>query len=175
MKMLLLLLSLSALAFGHTTTLESGGFGSGFLHPLSGLDHILAMVGVGMIAFLSSKKGYSLLMAFMGAMMAAAIFGFMGVEMVFVEEGILLSIAVVFALMGYAKKISLTAIIAIIAFFGMFHGFAHGAEFQGGNFVTYMAGFSSATLMLHLSGIALAYGYTRTLEKRSQIAVREIA
>ncbi|MDO8453867.1 MAG: HupE/UreJ family protein, partial [Sulfurimonas sp.] len=166
-----MLLSLSALAFGHTTTLESGGFGSGFLHPISGLDHILAMVGVGMVAFLSSKKGYLLLVAFMGAMMAAAVLGFMGVEMAFVEEGILLSIAVVFALIGYAKKISLNAIIAIIAFFGMFHGFAHGAEFQGGNFVSYMAGFTLTTLMLHLSGIALAYGYTRTLlKKQTQIA-----
>lgn len=173
--MLLMLLSFSALAFGHTTTLESGGFGSGFLHPISGLDHILAMVGVGMVAFLSQKKGYLLLVAFMGAMMLAAVIGFMGVEILFIEEGILLSIAVVFALIGYAKKISLNVIIAIIAFFGMFHGFAHGSEFQGGNFVTYMLGFSLTTLMLHLSGIVLAYGYTRILEKRSQVEALELA
>ncbi|QFR43601.1 HupE/UreJ family protein [Sulfurimonas xiamenensis] len=175
MKMLLMLLSFSALAFGHTTTLESGGFGSGFLHPISGLDHILAMVGVGMVAFLSQKKGYLLLVAFMGAMMLAAVIGFMGVEILFIEEGILLSIAVVFALIGYAKKISLNVIIAIIAFFGMFHGFAHGSEFQGRNFVTYMLGFSLTTLMLHLSGIVLAYGYTRILEKRSQVEALELA
>lgn len=176
MKILLILLSLSAFAFGHTTTLESGGFGSGFLHPISGLDHILAMVGVGMVAFLASKRGYLLLFAFMGAMMLSAVIGYMGVEFAFVEEGILLSIAVVFALIGYAKKLSLNVIITIIAFFGMFHGFAHGAEFHTGSFINYMMGFSLSTLGLHLSGIALAYFYTKHLEQRaSQKAVKELA
>ncbi len=56
MKMLLMILSLSAIAFGHTDVLESGGFGSGFLHPVSGLDHVLAMVGVGMVAFFAARK-----------------------------------------------------------------------------------------------------------------------
>jgi urease accessory protein len=177
MKMLLMLLSFGALAFGHTTTLESGGFGSGFLHPISGLDHILAMVGVGMVAFLASnKRGYTLLAAFMGAMMISAVIGYMGFKFMFVEEGILLSIAVVFALIGYANKISFPVIFGIIAFFGMFHGFAHGAEFQTGNFIEYMAGFSVSTFMLHISGILLAYAYTKYLErKESQNAVRELA
>ena len=172
MKMLLMLLSLSVFAFGHTDVLESGGFGSGFLHPISGLDHVLAMVGVGMVAFFASKKGYFLLIAFMGAMMISAILGFMGVEMVFVEEGILLSVAVVFALIGFANKISINVIVAVVAFFGIFHGFAHGAEFQGSSFVSYMLGFSLSTLLLHLSGIALAYAYSKTaMVKQTQQAL----
>ncbi len=172
MKILLMILSLSALAFGHTTTLESGGFGSGFLHPISGLDHVLAMVGVGMVAFLASnKRGYTLLAAFMGAMIVSAILGYTGIEFMYVEEGILLSIAVVFALIGFANRISFGAIFGIIAFFGMFHGFAHGAEFQTGNFITYMLGFTVCTFILHVSGIALAYAYTRSpLVKQTQIA-----
>lgn len=172
MKMLLMLLSLSVLAFGHTDVLESGGFGSGFLHPISGLDHVLAMVGVGMVAFFAAKKGYLLLFAFIGAMTISAALGFMGVEMLFVEEGILISIAVVFALIGFANKISINAIVAVIAFFGMFHGFAHGAEFQTGSFAGYMLGFSLSTLFLHLSGIALAYAYTKTaMVKQTQKTV----
>ena len=171
MKILLMLLSLSVFAFGHTTTLESGGFWNGFLHPISGLDHILAMVGVGMVAFLSARKGYLLLVAFMGAMLVSAILGYMGVKFFFVEEGILLSIAVVFALIGFANRLSINIIVAVIAFFGMFHGFAHGAEFQAGSFVSYMLGFSLSTLGLHLSGMALAYAYTRSaLVKQTQMA-----
>ncbi|WP_428737236.1 HupE/UreJ family protein [Sulfurimonas sp.] len=171
MKILLALLALSAMAFGHTSTLESGGFSSGFLHPISGLDHILAMVGVGMVAYASAKNGYLLLVAFMGAMLIAATIGFAGVEFAYVEEGILLSIAAVFALIGFARKMSMAVIFFIIAFFGMFHGFAHGAEFQSGSFLAYMAGFSTSTLLLHISGIALAYIYAQTaMRKQTQLA-----
>ena len=160
--MLLMILSLSAIAFGHTDVLESGGFGSGFLHPVSGLDHVLAMVGVGMVAFFAAKKGYLLLFAFMGAMIISAAFGFKGIEIPFVEEGILLSIAVVFALIGFANKISINTIVSVVAFFGMFHAFALGAEFTSGSFAGYMLGFSLSTLFLHLTGIALAYAYSKT-------------
>ncbi len=162
MKILLMLLSLSVFAFGHTTFLQNSGFSSGFLHPIGGLDHVLAMVGVGMVAFFASKKGYLLLFAFISAMLIAAIFGFLGAKIPFVEDGILLSIAVVFALIGFAKKISLSTIVTVVAFFGLFHGFAHGAEFQSGSFAGYMFGFTLSTLFLHLSGIALAYAYTKS-------------
>lgn len=171
MKILLMLLSLSAFAFGHTTFLQNSGFGSGFLHPMSGLDHVLAMVGVGMVAFFAAKKGYLLLVAFIAAMLISAILGFLGVMIPFVEEGILISIAVVFALIGFAKKISLGAILSVVAFFGLFHGFAHGAEFQSGSFVAYMSGFTLSTLFLHLSGIALAYAYTRTATTNAEYSV----
>lgn len=169
MKILLMLLSLSAFAFGHTSVLESGGFGSGFLHPISGLDHVLAMVGVGMVAFFASKRGYLLLFAFISAMLVSAVLGFLGVKIPFVEEGILLSVAVIFALIGFAKNISLSTIVAITAFFGIFHGFAHGAEFQSGSFISYISGFALSTLFLHLSGIALAYAYTKgAMSKQTQ-------
>ncbi len=165
----MLLLAMSIAAFAHTSTLESGGFASGFLHPISGLDHILAMVGVGMVAFYASKKGYLSLVAFIFAMIVAAIIGYNGVEFLFVEEGILLSIAAVFGLIGFAKTMATEKIVAIVAFFGAFHGFAHGAEFTTGNFVAYIAGFAVSTLILHLSGMALAYGYSKmSLKKQVQ-------
>ena len=157
----------STFASAHTSMLEHGGFISGMAHPISGLDHILAMIGVGILAFFASKKGYLALIGFMGAMVLAAVIGKSGVAIPFIEEGILLSIAVVFALIGYAKNISTGIIVAIVAFFGAFHGYAHGAEFTTGNFVLYMLGFALSTLALHLTGMASAYLYS----KKTQAAV----
>jgi len=156
MKVFALIFVLSGLVFGHTGMLEHGGFMSGFLHPMSGLDHILAMVGVGMVAFHASSKQYMLLIAFMGAMVVAAFAGSYGVPFFGVEEGILLSVAVVFGLIGVAQKLSIGVLFPVIAFFGLFHGYAHGAEFMGGNFLAFVSGFFVSTLILHLSGIALA-------------------
>lgn len=160
-KILILALSFIA-ASAHTTVLESGGFGSGFMHPISGLDHILAMLGVGMVAFFASKKGYLTLVAFIGAMILAAIAGYAGMTMFSVEEGILISIAAVFGLIGFAHRLPINFIVAIVAFFGLFHGFAHGAEFAGGSFVAYIGGFALSTLILHLSGMGLAYIYAKS-------------
>ncbi|MEJ2496276.1 MAG: HupE/UreJ family protein [Sulfurovaceae bacterium] len=165
-KFLILGALLSSFASAHTSMLEHGGFMSGMAHPISGLDHILAMIGVGILAFFASKKGYLALVGFMGAMVLAALIGKSGVTIPYVEEGILLSIAVVFALIGYAKNISTGIIVAIVAFFGAFHGYAHGAEFTVGNFALYMLGFSLSTLALHLTGMVGAYLYS----KKAQVA-----
>lgn len=173
MRVLLMLLSLFGVAFGHAPSFGESGFVSGFFHPINGLDHVLAMVGVGVVAFFASKRGYFLLFAFMAAMLVSAILGFMGVGVPFVEEGILLSIAVIFALIGFAKKIPLGAIVAVVAFFGLFHGFAHGSEFQSGSFAAYMAGFTLSTLFLHLSGIALAYAYMKNAPKEAAHTVEK--
>lgn len=161
MKIFLLFLTAWTLAFAHTTILESGSFASGFLHPVSGLDHILAMVGVGMVAFFASKKGYLTLVAFIGAMILAAIAGYKGIVLFSVEEGILISIAVLFGLIGFVHKLSINTIVAVVAFFGTFHGYAHGAEFTGGEFFQYILGFSLSTLILHLTGMAAAYFYSK--------------
>ena len=164
MKILTVLAFLASMAFAHTNTLEHGGFMTGLMHPISGLDHILAMIGVGMVAFFLSKRSVIILGAFIGAMLLSAVAGYNGVMIIGVEEGILLSIAVVFGMIGFANKLPLSAAIAVIAFFGMFHGFAHGAEFTTGNFIAYMSGFASSTLALHLSGMAIAYIYSRKVQ-----------
>jgi urease accessory protein len=164
MKILTLLVFLSSLVFAHTNTLEHGGFMSGLMHPISGLDHILAMIGVGMLAFYLSKKSTMVLGSFIGAMILSAIAGYNGVMMIGIEEGILISIAVVFAMIGFAQKLPLSSTLIIVAFFGMFHGFAHGAEFTTGNFIAYIAGFGSSTLVLHLTGMAIAYLYSKKVQ-----------
>jgi len=164
MKLLSLLLIASSVLFAHTGTHDSGGFLTGFLHPIGGLDHILAMIGVGMLAYFATNKGYLTLVSFIGAMILAASVGYAGVSLIGMEAGIMISIAVVFGMIGFAHKLPISALAIIVAFFGMFHGFAHGAEFTSGNFVAYMMGFASSTLILHLSGMALAYLYSKKLQ-----------
>ncbi|QOG11987.1 HupE/UreJ family protein [Arcobacter sp. FWKO B] len=162
MKSFLLMIVSVCMAFGHTDVGTSGGVVSGLLHPISGLDHILAMLGVGFLAFYANTKGYLTLVAFIGAMMLAAVAGYAGVAFIGVEEGILLSVAVIFALIGFANSLSINFIVAMVAFFGIFHGYAHGAEFVEGSFVAYMLGFSISTLTLHLIGIGIAYIYNKS-------------
>jgi len=164
MKALSLLLIISSIVFAHTSTLDAGGFLTGFIHPIGGLDHILAMVGVGLVAYFATNKGYFTLIAFIGAMLLASVIGYAGISLIGMEAGIMISIAVVFGMIGFAHRLPIGAIAAIVAFFGMFHGFAHGAEFGTGNFVAYMTGFALSTLILHVSGMALGYIYSKKLQ-----------
>jgi urease accessory protein len=112
--------------------------------------------------------------SFMGAMILAAVVGFYGLMSIPVEEGILLSVAVIFALIGFSSKLSLNLVVSIVAFFGFFHGFAHGAEFQGGAFSMYILGFSLSTFLLHVSGMALAYTFSRYYNVSQTPAVEKI-
>jgi len=124
----------------------------------------LAMIGVGMVAYFATNKGYLTLIAFIGAMLFAATIGYAGINIIGMEAGIMISIAVVFGMIGFAHKLPIETIVAIVGFFGMFHGFAHGAEFTSGSFVAYMGGFATSTLILHLSGIALGYIYSKRFQ-----------
>ena len=164
MKALSLILFISVALFAHTGTHPTGGFVTGFLHPIGGLDHILAMIGVGMVAYFATNKGYLTLIAFIGAMIIAAGIGYAGISIIGMEAGIMISIAVVFGMIGFAHKLPISTIVAIVAFFGMFHGFAHGAEFASGSFIAYMSGFATSTLLLHGSGMALGYIYSKKLQ-----------
>lgn len=158
MKIVTLLSFICLSLFAHTSTGHSGGLMSGLMHPLGGADHILAMIGVGIVAAFASTKVIPLI-SFIGAMILAALLGYAGVTMMGVELGILISIAVIFAMIGYAHKLSMNFSIITIAVFGAFHGFAHGAEFTSGNFFVYIAGFATSTLTLHIIGLGLGSLY----------------
>ncbi len=162
MRLVLFIAVLSSALFAHTSG-SHGGFMPGLLHPLGGLDHILAMIGVGLVAGLGVQKPAFAIGSFMGAMIVAALAGFGGLAVAGVEAGILLSVAGVFAMIGFAKKLPAYFILAAVAFFGLFHGFAHGAEFVGGSFAAYIAGFSLSTLGLHLLGYAVSFVLAKKL------------
>lgn len=135
----------------------AGGFGSGFAHPLLGLDHIAAMVAVGLWgAFLGAPAIWVLPIVFPLVMAFGGILGILGVPLPGVEIGIAISAVVLGLMVALAVKPHLAVAALIVGAFAIFHGYAHGAELpEGGNAVAYSAGFVIATGVLHLCGIAI--------------------
>ena len=157
----LALLPTAALAHvGHGST-ES--FAAGLAHPLGGLDHIAAMIAVGLWAAL--KGGRALWIwpaAFVGTMLLGGALGMAHVPVPFVEPGILASVVALGLLVALAVDLPVSIGALIVGAFAIFHGHAHGSEVAEniGGF-EYMAGFAAATAGLHLLGIAFALGFTR--------------
>ncbi len=149
-----LLVSGSAVAHpGHGLAI---GFNHGFMHPLSGLDHILAMVAVGLLAVqLGGRALWALPATFVGVMILGAVDAHLGVTLPLVEPGIVGSVIVLGGLLALNARLSLTASMTIVGLFALFHGYAHGIETPasaGG--LAFGLGFVLATMLLHASGIA---------------------
>ena len=153
----LLVLSLPSTASAHTEAGAFGGFISGFVHPLTGLDHVVAMVAVGLWgAFLGTPAIWILPVVFPVVMAVGGALGVLGVPMPGVETGIALSGVILGIMAAFAAKPPLRIAGAIIGIFAIFHGHAHGTELpQAASALTYAAGFVIATGLLHLSGIAV--------------------
>jgi urease accessory protein len=141
----------------------------GFLHPLSGIDHLLAMVAVGMFAaYLGGRARWLVPLAFVSVMAAAGWGAMMGLRLPLVELGIGLSVIVLGAVIALRVKLPTAAAMALVGFFAIFHGHAHGAEMAGNaNALAYGIGFLSATALLHGLGIVLGMELTRIGEARS--------
>jgi urease accessory protein len=144
-------------AAAHMGTGLPGGFESGFRHPFSGLDHLLAMVSVGLWgAFLGRPLIYLLPVIFPAVMAGGAVIAMFGVPLPPVELGIALSVFVLGACIGLAIKAPIWAAALIVATFALFHGYAHGRELpSAADPVGYSAGFVLATGLLHVAGIAV--------------------
>lgn len=154
----LLLLSISAdPAFAHTGGAAGGGLAQGFLHPLGGWDHLLAMLAVGVwAAQLGGRAVWAAPAAFVGGLVLGAILGMGGIELVAVETGILASLVIVGLLIALAIRLPLAGGLALVALFGLVHGHAHGSELpETASPVYYALGFVSASILLHLLGVAL--------------------
>ena len=144
-------------ALAHTGTGLPGGFVSGFRHPFSGLDHLLAMISVGLWgAFLGRPLIYVLPMIFPGMMVVGAIMAMLGVPMPPVEIGIAISVLVLGGCIALAVRAPIWAASLIVALFAVFHGYAHGQELpSAADPVGYSVGFVLATGLLHIAGICL--------------------
>ena len=129
----------------------------GFMHPISGMDHILAMFAVGLFASLFTQKDVvKVLIAFVGMMGVSAAIGTFHLAIPFIEAGIVGSIVVFGLMIVFAAKIPYRIALAAVGIFAMFHGYAHGYEFSGsGSFAGYLAGFSVSTLTIHLMGLGV--------------------
>ncbi len=165
----LLLLCCSALAQAHTGGEGVvGGFISGFMHPLSGVDHLLAMVAVGIWgATLGRPLLVALPIVFPMLMVVGGILGISNVPLPYVEPGIAMSVVVLGLAIAAAWRAPVGVAIAIVAVFGVFHGFAHGKELpESAAPAAYAAGFVLSTGLLHLAGISI--GALKVLPRGTQ-------
>lgn len=149
-------------AFAHLNPGEHGSFMAGFSHPLFGTDHILAMVAVGLWAALLGARAVWLVPAAFVAMMLAG-FGasLAGAPLPFVEPVILASVVVIGLLAAVALPVPGWAGMAMVGFFAVFHGHAHGGEIGAATAASYGIGFALATALLHAAGVALGLSVGR--------------
>lgn len=154
--LLLALLLVPGAAMAHTGE-GVGGLASGFLHPVLGLDHVVAMVAVGLwAAVLGGRALLVLPLAFPLVLAAGAALGMAGVALPAVETGIALSGVVLGLLVATATRAPLGVAAAIVAAFAVVHGHAHGAEIpEAAGPLAYGLGFVAGTTLLHLLGVAL--------------------
>jgi urease accessory protein len=152
----LALASLASPALAHSEAGVAIDFMGGFMHPIFGPDHVIAMVAVGLWgAFLGAPAIWLLPVVFPLMMAVAGAFGVLGVPLPGVEIGIALSAIMLGTMVALAAKPPLWIAAVLVAAFAIFHGHAHGAELPvGADAVAFSMGFVVATGMLHVSGIA---------------------
>lgn len=158
---LLALALLPAIALAHEEAGQATGFISGLVHPVSGFDHVLAMIAVGLWgAVLGPPAIWVLPVAFPLVMALGGMMGLLGFPLPGVELGIAVS-AIVLGVMVLAEvRPRLWVAAAIVAFFAIFHGHAHGRELpEGTSALLYSLGFVMATGLLHATGIVLGLAH----------------
>lgn len=143
-------------AAAHTGSV-AGGFVGGLAHPVFGLDHVVAMVAVGLWgAFLGAPAIVVLPIVFPLVMAFGGVLGILGVPLPGVEVGIAVSAIVLGLMVVFAVRPPLWIAAVLVGAFAIFHGHAHGAELPpGADALAYSAGFVIATGLLHLAGIAI--------------------
>ncbi|MBL8675279.1 MAG: HupE/UreJ family protein [Rhodospirillales bacterium] len=139
---------------------------AGFEHPMTGLDHVLAMVGIGVWAaqrgVADRRAVWTIPAAFVAMMLAGAVAGWTGLRLPMIEAGIVGSVVLLGLLLLSAPRLPSWAPVATAAVFAVFHGYAHGAEIPaGGALAGYAAGFVAATIVLHAAGIGIGSALIR--------------
>ncbi|UJW87647.1 HupE/UreJ family protein [Devosia sp. SL43] len=171
---LAILLVVPTAAFAHTGVGHSAGFFHGFAHPIGGIDHVLAMVAVGVFAFVLGGRALLLVpLSFVGMMVIGFALGIAQFEVPFVELGIALSSVVIGAAAALGRPMPTAAAMGLVGVFAIFHGHAHGAEMpEDAGGLTYALGFIAATTLLHLAGIGAALGVSRIVGRYGKIAAQ---
>ena len=175
---LLIALALLALtptvAFAHTGHGVTADFFHGFAHPLGGIDHVLAMVAVGVLAFvLGGRATWLVPLSFVTMMVAGFLLGMAQVDLPLVELGIAVSSIVIGGMAALGRPMPTTAAMVLVGVFATFHGHAHGAEMPAGSSALgYALGFALATAALHGAGLAGAIMGNRAIGKYGRTAAR---
>ena len=170
------LLSAAAPAFAHLNPDEHGSFSAGFSHPMFGADHILAMVAVGLWAWMIGGRAIWIVpAAFVGTMLVGFALALAGVPLPFVEPAILASVVALGLLVAVAVKLPAGPAAVIVGVFALFHGHAHGGEIGTAGELGYAAGFAIATAILHAIGLGLGFALSRIFgesDRRAQLLAR---
>jgi len=156
------------IASAHIIPGSPHGFQDGFVHPLTGLDHLLAMIAVGLWA--SQQRGRAMWLiplTFVSVMALGGALGLAGAYLPGAEWAIVASVLVLGGFIAMMKRIHPTVAMLLVGFFAMFHGYAHGREMPAAAGAwNFSLGFVSATLLLHAAGLAVG------LTAKNQRAVR---
>ena len=149
-----------AIALAHENqVIRLGSFLGGFVHPVLGLDHFLAMVSVGVVSAMIGGRaiwtvpGLFVLMMGIGGLMGRAD---LGIGSTAIEVGIALSVVLLGIVIVLDRRLPVRIVMVAVIFFGFFHGYAHGVEIPSvARPVTYAAGFLIGTAMIHLLGVLI--------------------
>jgi urease accessory protein len=155
MGLVALFATIPALALAHPGHEHTTSFMSGFMHPMGGFDHLLAMLAIGLwAASLGGRALWAIPTAFVGTMLVGGGLAVAGVQVPFIEQGIILSVILMGALLVGAARFPVAICAGIAGLFAVFHGAAHGLEMPlNANGAEYVLGFAVATALLHLVGI----------------------
>ena len=159
----LCLLALPGLAFAHPGPHHVADMWAGLLHPLTGFDHLLAMIAVGLwAAQLGRTAMWVLPAAFPAAMLLGAGFGLAGVDLPLIEPMIAVSVMLLGVAVASGLRLPIAMSAVLIAFFAVFHGYAHAIEAPaGGTFAGYATGFIVVTMLLHVLGVRIGMSLAR--------------
>ena len=153
-------------AIAHSGHDSADGLIAGFLHPLTGLDHLLAMLAVGLWAAIRGGRAiWFWPVSFVAAMIAGFWLATLGTALPYYEPMILASLIGLGLVIALALPLPLVLGAALIAVFGLFHGYAHGVEVVG-TVAAFATGFAITSMLLHIAGIGLALFTTRLTSMR---------
>jgi urease accessory protein len=156
---LLCLAALPTAVFAHDdgTVLRFGSFLAGFTHPVLGLDHLLAMLSVGILsAQIGGRAIWIVPTTFVSIMALGGLLGLVDIGLTAVESGIAISVLLLGIAIAAERRIPLVAALVAVSLFAIFHGYAHGAEVPDiANPLRYVFGFLAGTAVIHVVGVLL--------------------
>jgi urease accessory protein len=156
------------IALAHAGHGDTSGLMHGFAHPITGIDHVLAMVAVGVLAAQFSGPALWLIpLSFIGVMTVGGALGMAGILLPFSESGVALSVVVLGLAIAFPFRLQTPAAVALAGLFALFHGQVHGAEIpRAASGLYYTAGFIGATALLHATGIGLGLVFAATQTRK---------
>jgi urease accessory protein len=165
-------------ASAHPGHLSALSFQSGFTHPFAGMDHLFAMLAVGLWASQNKRPALWVLPIVFPVMMAlGAVFGMLYGSFDGMESGIAATVAILGLFVALAFRLPIIVSAAAVSVFALLHGYAHGSELQHGtSLIGYVAGFMLATALLHIAGISIGLlGHEKFASRLTRMAGAAIA